>query len=111
MTTMKNRNEEQENFNCGADQNLQLQTIDLCREAPGLSRIEKFRAIVEAKASMEIEGVPVDMQSANVVVQIHDALKPENRASLMNRKTILSIVDVAWKVAAAAGSNGKSRRN
>lgn len=52
---MKTREEENEDFNCGADQDLQLQTIDLCREAPGYSRIEKLRAIVEAKSFMEIE--------------------------------------------------------
>jgi hypothetical protein len=111
MTKMKTREEENEDFNCGADQDLQLQTIDLCREAPGYSRIEKLRAIVEAKSFMEIEGVPVDMQSANVVVQVHDALRPENQASLMARSTITSIIDIAWKVAAAAAANGKSRSN
>ena len=99
---MKTREEENEDFNCGADQDLQLQTIDLCREAPGLSRIEKLRAIVEAKSFMEIEGVPVDMQSANVVVQVYDALKPENQATLMNRATISGVIDIAWKVAAKA---------
>jgi hypothetical protein len=102
MTKMKTREEENEDFNCGADQDLQLQTIDLCREAPGLSRIEKLRAIVEAKSFMEIEGVPVDMQSANVVVQVHDALSEENRATLMNRATISGVIDIAWKVAARA---------
>lgn len=102
---MKTRNEENEDFNCRADQDLQLQTIDLCREAPGLSRIEKFRAIIEAKAFMEIEGVPVDMQSANIVVQIHDALRPENRVAFMGRKTVTSIIDIAWKVLAKTKSN------
>lgn len=96
---MKTRNEENEEFECGADQNLQLQTIDLCREAPGYSRIEKLRAIVEAKTFMEIEGVPVDMQSANVVVQVHDRLNEQNQAALMARKTITSVIDIAWKVA------------
>lgn len=99
---MKTRNEESEEIECGADQGLQLQTIDLCREAPGYSRIEKLRAIVEAKSFMEIEGVPVDMQSANVVVQVYDALKPENQATLMNRATISGVIDIAWKVAAKA---------
>lgn len=99
---MKTREEENEDFNCHDDQQLQLQTIDLCREAPGLSRIEKLRAIVEAKSFMEIEGVPVDMQSANVVVQVYDALSEENRATLMNRATISGVIDIAWKVAARA---------
>lgn len=101
---MKTREEENEDFNCGDDQDLQLQTIDLCREAPGYSRIEKLRAIVEAKSFMEIEGVPVDMQSANVVVQVHDALNEENQATLMARSTITSVIDIAWKVAARASS-------
>jgi hypothetical protein len=102
MMTMKTRNEESEEIECGADQDLQLKTIDLCREAPGYSRIEKLRAIVEAKSFMEIEGVPVDMQSANVVVQVYDALNEENRATLMARSTITSVIDIAWKVAARA---------
>lgn len=103
---MKTRNEESEEIECGADQGLQLQTIDLCREAPGYSRIEKLRAIVEAKSFMEIEGVPVDIQSANVVVQVYDALNEENRAALMNRKTILGVIDIAWKVVARASKRG-----
>lgn len=99
MTTMtKTREEENEEFNCWPDQDLQLQTIDLCREAPGYSRIEKLRAIVEAKSFMEIEGVPVDMQSANVVVQVYDRLNEENQTKFMNRPTITNIIDIAWKV-------------
>lgn len=94
----KTREEENEEFNCWPDQDLQLQTIDLCREAPGYSRIEKLRAIVEAKSFMEIEGVPVDMQSANVVVQVYDRLNEENQTKFMNRPTITNIIDIAWKV-------------
>lgn len=104
---MKTREEENEDFNCGADQDLQLQTIDLCREAPGYSRIEKLRAIVEAKSFMEIEGVPVDMQSANVVVQVYDRLNEANRAALMNRPTITSVIDVAWRVVARSSKRSK----
>jgi hypothetical protein len=44
------------------------------------------------------------MQSANVVIQIHNALRPENRAALMGRKTITSVIDIAWKVAAKAST-------
>ena len=104
---MKTRNEESEEIECGADQDLQLQTIDLCREAPGYSRIEKLRAIVEAKSFMEIEGVPVDMQSANVVVQVYDRLNEANRAALMNRPTITSVIDVAWRVVARSSKRSK----
>jgi len=101
MTTTQEENE------CGPDQDLQLQTIDLCREAPGYSRIEKLRAIVEAKSFMEIEGVPVDMQSANVVVQVYDRLNEANRAALMNRPTITSVIDVAWRVVARSSKRSK----
>lgn len=65
-------------------------------EAPGVTRIEKFRAVVSKKSCMTIEGQPVDLFSANVVVQIHDALKPENRDRLMGRKTVLSVVNTAF---------------
>lgn len=70
-----------------------------CPDAPGKSRIEKFRAIVKAKAVMCIEGQPVDLYSASVVVAVYDALSTsEKRHTLMSFINIGKVVDIAMRV-------------
>lgn len=72
-------------------------------EAPGKTRIEKFRAIVKDRSVMCIEGQPVDLFSASTVVAVYDALtKPENRHTLMSPISILRVIDIALRVSSRA---------
>lgn len=70
-------------------------------EAPGRTRIEKFRAVVRARSVMCVEGQPVDLFSASTVVAVYDALsKPDNRHTLMSPPSILRVIDMAMRVVA-----------
>jgi hypothetical protein len=98
--------EESETILCYHDHRDESQFALSLREAPGETRIEKMRAIVSAGSIMEVEGQPVDLFSANFVVQVHDLLRPENQVKLM-RGTVLRTIDVAFKTVerARSGSN------
>jgi len=82
---------------CYDDHRQENSFIDGLREAPGEDMISKLRSIVSDHAVMLVDGHPVDATSANVVVQVHDSLRPENRAKLVDR-TVLQAVDTSFKV-------------
>jgi hypothetical protein len=43
-------------------------------------KIDDIRKIVKDKQAKKISGVLVDMQTANVMVQVFDAMKPESQS-------------------------------
>jgi len=45
-----------------------------------MTNIEKIRKIVAEHTAAKVGGVTVDACTANVIVQVHDALNPTNRA-------------------------------
>jgi len=47
-------------------------------------KIETFRQIVREKQYQEIDGVTIDMQTANLVCNVYDKLNEKNREKLMN---------------------------
>ncbi|MFF4699868.1 hypothetical protein [Streptomyces chattanoogensis] len=55
-------------------------------EAEG--RMGTFRRIVTLHQCEEIDGVMVDATSAQVVVQVYDALKPENQAKMRDMPVV-----------------------
>ena len=65
-------------------------------EAPGETRIEKLRWIVEHHSFRKVEGQVIDAQTANALVTVHDALSPENQAKFGD-VPLLRLVDFAWK--------------
>ncbi len=93
--------EDAESFHSFHDHREETDVLASLREAPGDTRIEKLRAIVASGSLMLVEGQPVDLFSANYVVQVHDLLRPENRAKLM-QGTVLRTVGVAFRVAERA---------
>ncbi len=97
------RNEQAESDNCYHDHREETGILRGLREAPGETRIEKMRAIVSAGSIMEVEGQPVDLFSANFVVQVHNLLGSENQVKLM-RGTVLRTVNVAFKTVERAKS-------
>lgn len=58
--------------------------------------IESIRAIATDRACRVIDGVMVDMQTANLIVQVYDKCTPENRERLM-ALSIEKIGEVVWK--------------
>ncbi len=96
-----NRNEQAESDNYHHSHREESSIIGSLREAPGDARVEKLRSIVKAGSLMLVEGQLVDLFSANVAVQVHDALKPENRDKLMNKdKSVMWTLKTALAVAA-----------
>jgi hypothetical protein len=58
--------------------------------------IESFRAIVKDKAARMIDGVFVDMMTAQAVVLVYDAISEDNKIKYMNL-SVSRIGSIAWK--------------
>jgi hypothetical protein len=67
-------------------------------EADGRSRIEKLRAISRSGMAAQVDGYLVDIQTAGLLVTVHDALSRKNRAKF-GRLSLPRLVDFAWSVA------------
>jgi len=63
--------------------------------APGT--IETCRRIVQNHQHEEVDGVVLDAQTANMLVQVFDALSPKNQAKF-EAMDLAEMVDVGWKV-------------
>ena len=61
-------------------------------------KLATLRAIVADHQAAQIEGVLVDVTTANVIVKIHDALSPKNQASYL-AYPITRMANIAWKLA------------
>lgn len=59
-------------------------------------RLAGLRRIVERHQAYEIEGHLVDVQTANAMLLVHDALSPENKATF-GSVSIPRFADFAWK--------------
>lgn len=62
-----------------------------------VSRIDRLRWIVENKTAARTEGVLMDLFTASMLVQVHDALGETNRAMFV-RMPIHRMVSVGWKL-------------
>lgn len=63
---------------------------------PGNLR-DRLAAIVNEHSAMEIEGVLVDVQSANAILTVYDALSPKNRVKFINR-SVTEMGHLAWEL-------------
>lgn len=59
--------------------------------------IQQLRKIVKTKSMGKAGGMTVDLTSANVTLQVYDALNPANKAK-MEKLPIRKMIDVAFKV-------------
>jgi hypothetical protein len=64
---------------------------------PTISVIDELRLIVERKQFRFIHGVLVDLFTASAIVQIYDALSPDNQHRFMDFH-ITRIADITWKL-------------
>lgn len=79
----------------------------MSRETP--HTIDVFRQIVESHAYQELDGTLVDIQTANCICTIHDALSEERRPTMFTTKegrhrTAGEIGTLAWQCYGAARS-------
>ena len=61
-------------------------------------RLEGLRKIVDEHQAHEIDGHLVDAQTAQLLLKVHDALNPKNRATF-GSVPLPKLVDLAWRVA------------
>ena len=61
-----------------------------------MSKLEKIRAIVTDCTACEIDGALVDMQTANAITVVGDALSDANRAKF-GALHVSRMADIAWK--------------
>jgi hypothetical protein len=59
--------------------------------------IDQMRQIVKEKTARKIQGKMVDLWTASHVVQVYDALNPENQKKLESLP-LLKMVDMVWKL-------------
>lgn len=62
------------------------------------SRYEQLKKIVKHHQAKEIEGVLVDVQSANVMVTVRDALKTQKSKKRFDTAPIEKISNICWKL-------------
>ena len=62
-----------------------------------LSTIDKMRYIVEHRQANRVDGLFVDMMTASVIVQIHDALSDANKIKFEALK-VRRMADTAFKL-------------
>lgn len=67
------------------------------------SRIDKLRLVVEHHQHAKVDGLRIDAQTANVMVQVHDALKDEYYRKRFNTMPMLKCVNLCWTVFSKAG--------
>ena len=64
--------------------------------ANGEERIDAVRQVVTTRAYRKIDGVMLDLFSAAAIVQVYDALSPENRAKY-RAMTVPHMASIAFK--------------
>lgn len=63
---------------------------------PTQTRVAALKGIVEKHQHAEVDGHPVDVQTANLLLKVHDALSPESRRNF-GVVPMPKLVDFAWK--------------
>ena len=66
-------------------------------EPSGNPKEDALRQIVADKQYAKVEGVSVDLTTANLLVQIIDSLSPKNKADFLGRP-VGEMVSIAYKI-------------
>lgn len=61
-----------------------------------MTRIEQLRKIVERHQYGKVDGHTVDVQTASMLVAVHDALNEDNQARF-ETISLMALVDFGWK--------------
>ena len=62
-----------------------------------MKKINQFKEIVRTHSAKEIEGVLVDVQTANAIVTVYEALGAENKKKFIN-SSVHKMAHTAWKL-------------
>jgi hypothetical protein len=62
-----------------------------------MTKIDQLRNIVSSHSFGEVEGVEIDVQTANAIVTIYDNLGDQNKVKYIN-SSIDKMADIAWKL-------------
>ena len=62
------------------------------------SSIDVAKRIVKNSQSEKVQGVLIDMQTANLILQVHKAVNPKNKKN-MERMPMRKLASVVWKLA------------
>lgn len=66
-------------------------------EAPEGTKIEKIRGILRDRSIRRVEGSPVDVQTANAIITVYDALSEKSQEK-MREFSVGRMASVAWKL-------------
>lgn len=84
------------------DENDRRETARAVRSIPKpnskLSTIDKIRFVVEHRQANRVNGLYIDMTTANVIIQVYNALNPTNQA-LFATFSVRKMTTIAWKLA------------
>lgn len=64
---------------------------------PQGTRIEKIRSVVSSGQASRVEGLFLDITTANMLINIHDALSPANQVTFV-ALPLRKMVQVGWKL-------------
>jgi hypothetical protein len=78
-----------------------MTTSQFPEQAPGATRIEQVRWVAEHQSARMVEGRVMDMQTATLLVKVHDALSPANQARF-SVPSLERLVELAWRSTTAA---------
>lgn len=69
-----------------------------------MTRLQQMQNIVESKSMGEVDGMPIDIQTANLFIKVYNRLEKEaNRERLMNGP-IMVVCKTIWGVQAVRPS-------
>jgi len=60
-------------------------------------RYEKIKEIIDERQMMKIDGVAIDMVTADMLMNVYDAVKPEMKKRL-DKLPIKALVGLGWKL-------------
>jgi hypothetical protein len=78
-------------------------TCDCTADATVRDPLSELREIVDTHSLGDVAGVPLDVQTANAILTLHDALNDRNRAKLLSLTTE-RMAAVAWQTFAKYGA-------
>lgn len=79
------------------NEKIAAELVKLARELVAESRIDIIDRILENKQYEKIDGQRIDLQTANMLKTVHDALKPENQRTF-DKIPIRKLIDFGWSM-------------
>lgn len=62
-----------------------------------MEKINQLKQIVKSHSFQEIEGMIVDVQTANIILQVYEAINEKNKEKFINQ-SIDKMAHIAWQL-------------